>query len=54
MVTPEKKLVRMIKVPTPYVTNLGFGADGAATLYITGLFDPWKAPYPGVVYRWTR
>lgn len=47
------KLVRIIEVPTPYVTNMNFGEDGAKTLYITGVFDPWKAPYPGVVYRWT-
>jgi len=54
VVNADKKLVRIIKVPTPYVTNVNFGANGAATLYITGVFDPNKAPFPGAVYRWTR
>lgn len=53
VVGANKKLIRIIKVPTPYVTNMGFGRDGARTIYITGVFDPWKVPYPGVVYRWT-
>jgi sugar lactone lactonase YvrE len=47
-------LVRIITVPTPYVTNVNFGEHGADTLYITGVFDPWKAPFPGAVYRWTK
>ncbi len=54
VVDENKKLVRTIDVPTPYVTNMAFGPDGADTLFITGVFDPWKAPYPGVVYRWTK
>jgi sugar lactone lactonase YvrE len=54
VVNDAKKLVRIITVPTPYVTNVNFGADGAATVYITGVFDPWKAPFPGAVYRWTK
>jgi gluconolactonase len=54
VVSPDKKLVRTITVPTPYVTNVNFGADGADTVYITGVFDPWKAPFPGAVYRWTK
>jgi gluconolactonase len=54
VVGDDKKLVRIITVPTPYVTNMNFGADGAATVYITGVFDPWKAPFPGAVYRWTK
>jgi len=54
VVNDAKKLVRIITVPTPYVTNMNFGADGAATVYITGVFDPWKAPFPGAVYRWTK
>jgi len=54
VVNGEKRLVRIINVPTPYVTNMNFGADGAGTLYITGVFDPWKAPFPGAVYRWTK
>jgi gluconolactonase len=54
VVNDDKKLVRIITVPTPYVTNVNFGADGADTVYITGVFDPWKAPFPGAVYRWTN
>jgi len=54
VVNDEKKLVRIITVPTPYVTNMNFGAEGADTVYITGVFDPWKAPFPGAVYRWTK
>lgn len=54
VVNDDKKLVRIITVPTPYVTNMNFGPDGAATVYITGVFDPWKAPFPGAVYRWTQ
>jgi gluconolactonase len=54
VVSEARKLVRTITVPTPYVTNVNFGANGANTLYITGVFDPWKAPFPGAVYRWTR
>lgn len=52
VVSDEKKLVRVIDVPTPYVTNVGFGPGGAETVYITGAFDQWKAPFPGAVYRW--
>jgi len=51
VVSDAKKLVRMIDVPTPYVTNVGFGPSGAETVYITGAFDQWKAPFPGAVYR---
>lgn len=54
VVNEAKKIVRLIKVPTPYVTNMAFGPSGADTLYITGLFDPWKSPFPGVVYRWVQ
>ena len=54
VVSDDKKLQRIITVPTPYVTNMNFGADGADTVYITGVFDPWKAPFPGAVYRWTK
>jgi gluconolactonase len=54
VVDAAKRLLRSIEVPTPYVTNINFGGDGAATLYITGVFDPWKAPFPGAVYQWTR
>jgi gluconolactonase len=54
VVNDERKLVRTINVPTPYVTNVAFGPTGADTVYITGAFDQWKPPYPGVVYRWTQ
>jgi gluconolactonase len=54
VVNDEKKLMRIIEVPTPYVTNVNFGADGARTLYITGVFEQFKPPYPGAVYKWTR
>ena len=54
VVNDARKLMRIITVPTPYVTNMNFGADGTATVYITGVFDPWKAPFPGAVYRWTK
>jgi gluconolactonase len=54
VVNEDKKLVRTIEVPTPYVTNVGFGPTGADTLYITGAFEQWKPPFPGVVYRWTK
>jgi gluconolactonase len=52
VVDEDKKLVRTIEVPTPYVTNLAFGPNGADTVFVTGAFDQWKAPFPGVVYRW--
>jgi sugar lactone lactonase YvrE len=52
VVSEDRKLVRLVKVPTPYVTNIAFGAEGSHVLFITGAFEQWKAPYPGVVYRW--
>jgi gluconolactonase len=54
VVAEDRKLVRMIKVPTPYVTNMAFGANGADTVFVTGAFEQWKPPFPGAVYRWTR
>jgi sugar lactone lactonase YvrE len=54
VVNDDRKLVRIITVPTPYVTNVNFGADGAKTIFITGVFKQFTAPYPGAVYRWTR
>ena len=48
------KLVRIIEVATPFVTNMAFGPDGADTVFVTGAFDQWKEPYPGIVYRWTK
>jgi sugar lactone lactonase YvrE len=53
VVDEQKKLVRSIDVPTRYVTNMSFGRDGAATVFITGSFEQFKPPYPGAVYRWT-
>ena len=53
VVSEDKKLIRVIAVPTPYVTNMNFGSAGDNSVYITGVFDPWKAPYPGAVYGWT-
>lgn len=53
VVSEARKLLHVIQVPTRYVTNVGFGAPGANAVFITGAFDPWKAPYPGAVYRWT-
>jgi sugar lactone lactonase YvrE len=54
VVNEQKKLVRTIGVPTRYVTNMSFGGDGAATIYITGTFEQFKPPYRGAVYRWRR
>ena len=54
VVSEDKKLVRTIEVPTPYVTNIGFGPDGANVVFLTGAFEQWKAPFPGAVYRWSR
>jgi sugar lactone lactonase YvrE len=52
VVDADKKLVRTIEVPTAFVTNVAFGADG--TVFVTGAFEQWKPPYPGAVYRWAR
>ena len=41
-------------VPTPYVTNMAFGPEGANIVFVTGAFEQWKAPFPGAVYRWSR
>jgi len=53
VVGEDRKLVRTIDVPTPYVTNVGFGPNGTDTVYVTGAFEQWKPPFPGAVYRWT-
>jgi len=53
-VNEDRKLVRTIDVPTPYVTNIAFGPQGTGTVFVTGAFEQWKPPYPGAVYRWTR
>ena len=52
VVGEDRKLVRSIDVPTRFVTNLAFGAAGTGTVFITGTFDQWQAPYTGVVYSW--
>jgi gluconolactonase len=54
VVNEAKELVRIITVPTPFVTNMNFGAQGTNSVFITGVFDPWKAPFLGAVYRWTK
>jgi sugar lactone lactonase YvrE len=46
----DKKLVRVITVPTPFVTNVAFERN---TVFITGAFEQWKPPFAGTVYRWT-
>jgi gluconolactonase len=50
VVGDNKKLVRVITVPSPYVTNVAFHQN---TVFITGAFEQWKPPFPGAVYRWT-
>lgn len=52
VVDDQRALVRVIRVPTPFVTNVAFGADGAATVFVTGAFDQWKSPFAGAVYYW--
>ncbi|MGP0055347.1 MAG: SMP-30/gluconolactonase/LRE family protein [Steroidobacteraceae bacterium] len=51
VVNDERRTVRTIDVPTPYVTNIGFGTHGE--VYISGAFEQWKEPYHGAVYEWT-
>lgn len=53
IVSENKQLLRTIEVPTPFVTNLEFGPSGTDTLFITGVFDQFHAPFAGAVYRWT-
>jgi gluconolactonase len=53
VVNADKKLVRRIEVPTPFVTNIAFGPQGADPVFITGAFEQWKPPFAGAVYRWT-
>jgi len=54
VVDEQRKLRRQIRVPTRYVTNIVFGPEGSGILYIAGVFDQWKEPYAGTVYRWSR
>ncbi len=53
VVDDDRKLVRTIEVPTPFVTNMAFGAAGTRTVYVTGAFEQWKPPFPGKVFRVT-
>lgn len=53
VVDDNRHLVRKIEVPTPFVTNMAFGADGGRTVFITGAFEQWKPPFPGKVYSVT-
>jgi len=46
----DKKLVRTISVPTPYVTNMAFAGK---SVFITGAFEQWQPPFAGAVYRWS-
>jgi gluconolactonase len=50
VVGDDKKVVRVITVPTPFVTNMAFEHN---TVFITGAFEQWKPPFAGAVYRWT-
>ena len=52
VVNDERKLVRIISVPTPYVTNMAFDPQDTKVVFITGAFEQWKPPYAGAVYRW--
>lgn len=54
VVDDEKKLVRLISVPTRYVTNMAFDPLDASIVFVTGAFEQWKAPFRGAVYRWAR
>jgi sugar lactone lactonase YvrE len=47
---PSGTWIRTIWIPSPYVTNLCFGRTDD-TLFVTGVEDPWTAPYPGAVYE---
>jgi gluconolactonase len=54
VVDADRKLVRVIIVPTPYVTNVSFDPHRPNVAFITGAFEQWQPPYAGAVYRWTR
>lgn len=43
------EVTRDYVAPTPYLTNIAFGPDGAA--YLTGAFDNQTRPFPGAVMR---
>ena len=44
------KLIRILAVPMPYVTNCAFSPD-EQTIYITATQDQDNAPFPGAVYE---
>lgn len=50
VVGDDKKVIKVITVPSPYVTNVAFDHEA---VFITGAFEQWKPPFPGAVYRWT-
>jgi gluconolactonase len=52
VVNGDARLVRVIKVPTPYITNMAFNPLEPGAVFITGAFEQWKPPYNGAVYRW--
>jgi gluconolactonase len=54
VVGEDRKLVRVINVPTPYVTNVAFDPREVNAVFVTGAFEQWKPPFAGAVYRWTR
>ena len=54
VVNEDRKLVRILRVPTSYVTNVAFDPLEANVVFITGAFDQWNPPFRGAVYRWAR
>jgi gluconolactonase len=51
VVSPSgRRLLHTVTGLAPHVTNVALGAT-SGTLYITAVFDPNHAPYPGSVYR---
>jgi sugar lactone lactonase YvrE len=50
VVSPDKKLVKTIDVPSPAAPNLNFG-PGEAVIYIMAVDDQNNAPYWGKVYE---
>jgi len=54
VVSADKKLVRIITVPSKYVTDIGFGEHGADEVFVYGAFEQWKAPFPAAIYVWKK
>jgi sugar lactone lactonase YvrE len=50
VVSPQRKLVKTIDVPSPAAPNLSFGAD-ESVIYIMAVDDQNNAPYWGKVYE---